>query len=328
MKRSTSIALLVVSLGIGDCLAVTARAEEGVQVTLRPAHYAAVKGDVEKFRAHQWFKDGFTAGIEDLAIEDNLPGGTTLFFKASTIPKENDMSAALEMANDKLGSVNVDYQLFRKYYDGTGGVYSRFTTLRVNQLEQDLKMDVGHFALEITPAFLPENWPEFSFLIEERTKKGEKSRLSWTAVREGAVTRNIGPSWQAIDAVSDVFALKGKTDMAGFTVSGEQRMEVTYSKLFREEKNLSTTSADADKKIRRQTQVPDADLMTTTLRGEKWFLNDKAFMSFGYRYAKMDNNELADLLEFDPRGVQRSYTNPKNSIRTCPPTSTRSIRFR
>ena len=273
--------------------------------------YASVDGDIENFRAHHWMTDGWAWGIKDLTFERKSSNGAFMSFEGSAIPDQNDIVTKFSLNKENLGFLNVDYGAFRKYYDGTGGIYYKFTQPQANELNRDLRMDIGHLLVEMGTA--PSDTSEIGLMYERHSKDGQKSRLSWGAVKENATTRNIAPSWQDIDEITDIVALKGKNEVAGFTVNGEQRFEFVQADLFREERNLSPTSKTAaDKKIRQQTQEPKADVMTTTLRGERWFLNDKTFVSLGYRYSLINNDEFETLYEFDESGTPRSFPNPKN----------------
>ncbi len=303
MKKILALSFLFFSLTVSLALA------EENNISIEPySGYSTVKGDVQKFRLFQWMKDGSVWGIKDLSFSRNFGEDTTFSFEGSTIPSENDVDVNFSLDKQQLGFLNFDYQLFRKYYDGTGGYYYPFSTLGVNELTQDLRMDIGHLDIEFGP-HLSDAF-DLSFLVEHHMKEGAKSRLSWTAVTETA-TRYIGPSWQDIDETTDAYALRAGTEFAGFDVKGENRWEFVNSNLFREEKYLSTASGSGTK-IRRQWQEPRSDLMTTTLSAGKWFNEEKSFLNFGYRFYDMDNTEFENLFEYDENGNRNvSYSNDK-----------------
>ena len=177
------------------------------------------------------------------------------------------------------------------------------------ELDKELALDIGRLCVET--GLTIEEWPKLIFFYEREFKDGAKSRLTWTAVREGGVTRNIGPSWQDIDEIVDTFGLKAEREIKGFTVRGEQRWEFGRSEMSREEKNFSTRDVASDKKIRVQNQAPETDLMTTTLGMERWFWKEKGFVSSGYRFAHLDNREMEDIFEMSESRVVTNFTNPK-----------------
>lgn len=286
--------------------------EEELSVTFMPIRSILIDGDDQKFRAHHWMKDPYAGGISSLVFKHQGAAGMSVSGQGHALAGQNDLAAELLFKKESLGFFSVDFAQFPKYEDGTGGVYHLFGPLQVNETDKELTLEIGKLNLE-TGLTLP-GWPELSFLYEREFKDGAKSRLTWTAVREGAVTRNIGPSWQEVEEKVDLFALKAHHEAAGFQIQGQQRWEFVRSELFREERSLSTTTTASDKKIRRQDQAPEADLATTTLSGQRHFLNEKIFVSGGYRFAHMDNREFESLLEFNADGSPRNFSNPKQQV--------------
>ncbi len=274
-----------------------------------PVQQSMVEGDSGKFRAQHWIKDNFAGGLEDSSIEYPLPDSTSLSMSGHALIDEGDLAGKFSLKKEKLGYLDIDYSQFRKYYDNVGGVYRRFTTLRFNELDKDLSLDIGHLAIEA--GLTLEKLPHLTFLYERQFEEGTKSRLSWTPVKEGSVTRNIGPSWQEIHEVVDTFSIKADHSIAGVNLNGEQRWEIWHAKTEREERNLSTTTTASDKKIRVQDQKPEADLMTTTLKAERWFWQDKVSTSTGYRFAHMTNHEVESIFELNENRVPTNFSNPK-----------------
>jgi hypothetical protein len=278
-------------------------------VTLLPIRQPLVDGDRGKFRAHHWMKDTYVGGIKDFSARYDFKDGTAFSAEGHALIDQNDLGAELSLEKAGAGFIDLDFSEFRKYYDGTGGVHRRFTTLQVSETDKELALDIGKLALET--GLTLEGWPALTFEYEREYKDGAKSRLTWAAVKEAAETRYIAPSWQDVDEIVDVFALNVDHEVAGFALKGEQRWELVRIETFREEKQLATTGAAADTKIRRHDQAPEATLMTTTLEGERWFLNDKALFASAYRFAHMDNREFENLLERNandtPAGTHNRY---------------------
>lgn len=283
-------------------------AEETVfSMRVIPGRYIGVDGDDEKFRAHHWMKDGFTGGV-DLSSRASH-NGAELELGGRALPDPNDLGGLLSFRKEGLGFARAEFSEFRKYYDGTGGVYHFFNTLQANETDKELALDIGSFSVET--GLTVEGWPELSFLYDRHSKDGAKSRLTWTSVKEGATTRNIGPSWQDVDEVTDSFALKAGHTLAGFELTGEQSWEFVRADFTREEKSLSTTATASDRKIRRQDQQPESDLLTTSLNAQRNFLGEKLFFSAGYRFSHMDNREFETIIETNEAGTATNFSNPK-----------------
>ena len=283
--------------------------EEALSVRVMPVRTIAVDGDDEKFREHHWMKDRTTGGIQDISTSHLFANGASLRAQGHALVDQNDLGSLVALDKEGFGFARFDYSEFRKYYDGTGGTYHYFTTLQSNETDRDLALDIGRVGMET--GLTLEGWPELAFEYQRSFKDGAKSRLTWTAVKEGTTARSIGPSWQEIDEKVDRFAVKAGHEIAGFSLAAKQEWEFMRSELLREERSLSTTTAAADKKVRRQEQDPEADLMTTTLNAQRNFFNEKLFFSGAYRFAHMENQEFESIIESNAAGVATNFSNPK-----------------
>ncbi|MBI4352464.1 MAG: hypothetical protein HY593_00910 [Candidatus Omnitrophica bacterium] len=301
-------------------------ADETLSVIAEPVRYSFVKGDVEKFRAHHWIKDGYAGGIQEASLDKNLPWDTTLSMEGHGLIDENDAGGKLSLKREGIGRgggkglwgflegenwvfLNMDYSEFRRYYDGTGGFYRRFGSLAFNETDKELALNIGKFSIET--GVVLENLPDVTLRYEREFKDGAKSRLTWTDVKEGSVTRKIGPAWQDIEETVDVFEVKAKGKAAGFDWNGEQRWEFVRTDALREEKSLATTGVAADTKIRRQHQEPESDLITTILGAKRWFFKDKVYFGSDYRFSQIDSREVESIFETDANGVPTNFSNPK-----------------
>lgn len=282
-------------------------ADQKYQMTLT-AGGSTVNGDADDFRAHRWMSDGTSFGIRDFIFQDEDAAGVRVEFRGHAL-NEGDVGVELNLRKDDLGFLNMEYELFRKYFDNTGGVYYLFTTFPSVDTK-DLALDIGEFKLE---AGTPEDDAKgLSAYYEHHYKDGLKSRLTWGAVKEGSTTRNISPTWQDIDETVDVFGLKERTEAKGFNLKGEQRLELVKVDNLRQEQSYSTNATASEKKIRRQHQEVDATVFSTKFHGDKWFNNDESYFSAGYLYQLIDGSELENLNEFDEFGAPRGFSSPKN----------------
>jgi hypothetical protein len=309
--RATLRSVLAVVLGSGVCFepAEAEAADPEVSVTLAPIRQAFVRGDEATFRAHHWMREGYVGGLQALFLRHVFPDGTAFSAESHALIDQNDLGASFSLKKDALGFFNFEYSEFRKYYDKTGGVYYPFSTFRSSDTFKELELDLGHFGLET--GLTLEGWPALAVEYEREFKDGAKSRLTWSAVKEGSVTRYIAPSWQDVDEVVDTFALKARHELAGVALTGEQRWELVRTETLREEKLLATTGAASDTKMRRQDLAPEATLMTTTLGAERRFLNETVFTAAGYHFAHMDNREFETITETNAAGTPTNFSAPK-----------------
>ena len=320
--------LVIFVMGVSWMMAAHgASADENgsMTVSVAPVKYVSVKGDVNKFQAMKWMNDGYSGGISHLSFDQELKGGATVSFEGHMIPYENDMSGDLLFRKGDDAFIKTKYQSFRKYYDRTGGVYNAFTTLRVNELQnqQDLQLDISNFMFEA--GLGPLNDPNLSLMYERRTKDGAKSLINWAPVKEGATTRKTGPVLEQMEQTSDVIALKGKVDVAGMTVKGEQKAEFDhiYNLQTKEYLNGSTTPS-TDNKIRQQEQRPNTAIYSTALRGEKWTTNDNTFFGLGYHFFHINSGVVEQLREYNRNYVLTNYSST-SSRQTLPSSSESNV---
>ena len=287
---------------------VVSAADSEISVTTVPMSYVFVNKNGGKFSAHHWMKEGYVGGVKEFSGHATLSDGTTVSGEGHALIDANDIGTELSIKKEQLGFLDFDYSEFRKYFDTHAEAYRRFTTLQAPDTDKDLRLNIGKFGFET--GLTLENLPELGFSYEREFKNGAKSRLTWTAVQESADARKTGPSWQEIDETVDSFSLKAHQEVAGFNIHGEQRWEQARSENLREEDNLSTTSG-ANTVIHRQNQVPISNLLTTTLGGERSFLNDKVFVSSGYNFSHIKNSEFETVAEYDDTGALHNYTYPE-----------------
>ncbi len=309
MPGTPSRALVIVGLSLCAGAVGAEASNPEIALSLVPLQYTFVDGDSGKFRAHHWRAEGYSGGVEEFSGKYTFPDGSVFETEGHALIDQNDIGTELSLTKDAVGFVNLDYQEFRKYFDGNGGVHRRFKTLQAPDTDHDLRLDIGKLGLET--GLTLEGMPELTFFYEREFKDGAKSRLSWASVKDDGETRKIGPSWQDIDEIVDSFGLKATHELAGFALSGEQRWEQVRSESFRVEQNLSTSGVASDTKIRTQDQAPESNLMTTTLGAERSFLEEKVFVASGYHFAHMDNREFETLAEYNAAGVPTNFSNPE-----------------
>ena len=311
MRARSAFRLLALLTG-GMCMSMfTAHAADDpqVSVTLEPAKYVFVDGDAGKFRAQHWMKTGYSGGLKNFSGRFTLPDGTELETQGHALIDAGDLGTELALKKEHVGFFNFDYSEFRKYFDAGAGVYRRFSTLQAPDSDRDLHLNIGKFGFET--GLTLERLPELSLAYEREFKNGTKSRLTWPFAKEAGQAQKIAPSWQEIDETVDTFILKGHQEVAGLNLHGEQRWEASRSENFREEDNLATTGVASDTKIRRQNQIPTANLLTTTLGGEGSFLEEKVFISSGYQFTHIKDSEFETLAEYSQDGVLTNYSNPE-----------------
>jgi hypothetical protein len=305
--------ILAVAMGAWTGSVSEASESPEISVTVAPVKYIFVDGDSGRFREHHWTKEGYSGGLKEFLAHHTFANGVEFEAASHALIDQNDLGTEIELKKADLGFFELGFQEFRKYYDGNGGTFRLFfPDLGAPETDRDLRLDIGKFELET--GLTLENLPELTFLYEREYKDGLKSKLSWGEAEEATAnfTRNITPTWLEIDEIVDVFGLTATDEIAGFALSGEQRWERGRSEALRQELDLSTTHGSGDDKIRRQDLAPETNLMTTTLKAQRGFKEDKVFFSSGYQFNHMNNREFESLSEYNGlTGALFSYAFPE-----------------
>ncbi|MBF0489034.1 MAG: hypothetical protein HQL15_00265 [Candidatus Omnitrophica bacterium] len=314
-----SIAITVYLSGIGNLVVFAQETTPALSVTVAPVQYASVNGSVAKFRALNWTKDGGDAGISDITFLKQINKDISIEAEGSAFLKTNNNTGHLLLKKDDLAFLQIDYNAFRKYYDGTGGVYpyeintsstSDLTTYvdygkipdqyqAAQPSSPDLQMDVSFFKLEA--GLGPVNDPFLDVAYQHNSKDGNKSLLQWvyaypslngTPKTVSQSYRKIGPAWAAVNNYTDTVTLKEKKEIAGITFKGVQTAEFDYNHSLTYMQYLNDTVSGSQNQLNTVYDNPDAKLFGSGVRAEKWMLNDKTFAALGYHYSHIHSTDI------------------------------------
>ena len=281
----------------GWCLPAHAQ-ESTVLLALTPVQTAFVKGDLSKFRAMNWTKDGAQSGIRELMLDAKPGKDVTVSFDGNGMVGDADYAGSMLITKDNVGYVKVHYDSFRKYYENRGGYYPFPSAgMNLHTLNQDLQMDLGHFAFEVGKGSADN--ADLSLAYERDTKNGTKDSTTWGYVKDYAFSGNttvnrkkIAPVFVRNDETTDTVTVKGKADVYGFKVKGEEKYVFFKANNTRQEQIYGSTGAALENEIIRRTETPQTKELSSTLRAERWTLNDKSYISFGYHFGHLRNSML------------------------------------
>lgn len=265
-------------------------------VDLLPAQSVLLDGDDEKFRQIQWMNNKYVGGANQISGRFKYPEDITFDLEGRALAGQNDYDGILHLEKKDFGFVSFEYVEFSKYFDGSGGVYNPNRLLAVSELDKELELEIGHFALEAglrVPKF-----PETTLFYEREFEDGSKSRTAWGTVTDTAGNgrnQKISPTYQDIHTMTDIFGIRAKHEVNGYVLNGEQRWEFVKSETFREAREVCNTSVTSTAcEVYQLSQSPDTNVMTTTLRAERWFSKDMIHVSSGYRYANLRYRETEE----------------------------------
>jgi len=268
-------------------------AGDPLMVQIQPAsQFVTVKGDREKFEEDHWTSRNSSGGIESMSISKQLNKQDSLEFEGRAIAGNNNYAADLTLAREGLGSLEIAFKEFRKYYDGTGGYYSLFnrSNLYPAELDNDLHLDVGNFKIEGILA--KENSPEYTLGYEREFRSGSKSTLHWgTVTGSTVITPKIYPAYLTTDETADTVKFGVKHETRDSEASAEQRWEHVESetrKYYSRTLNLLTSVTGAPSA---DDENVASDLYTTMLRYSK-DVNKKLSFSCGLLYNRYKGGSL------------------------------------
>ncbi len=274
---------------------------------VQPFQVAMVGGDYHKYEAMNWRNRGYSGGLEDFNLNYKSGDDVTVDVDGHAIAGNNDYKGSYQIAKKDVGYIDVDFKQFRKYYDTYGGIYNLLPTITDNSLSRDLFLDIGHIGFEA--GITMPDLPNVSVYYDHDYKIGSKSMLNWDIVTQGGTTKKIAPSWEEIDQATDTFGVKADYTEKGYHLTADQRFEIARWKTRGYEQRISDGSATGTAATiatqfdqRRQDQVQETDVMTTTMGVDKWYLNEKVFASSAYRFEHLKNQDRQNIQQFTPSG--------------------------
>lgn len=116
--------------------------------------------------------------------------------------------------NDRL-YIDLGYNQFRTYYDGSGGYYP-VTGAFISLYDERLHVDRGRLWLEV--GFTPEDMPHFVLRYERSTRWGKKPSTEWgeTNLTGGAGSKSIVPSFLDLDETRHVVTFEVTRETADY----------------------------------------------------------------------------------------------------------------
>src|ERR1017187_1249613 len=271
--------------GLGTTRAADPATNSTLEVSVTPeGTYVTVSGNKQKFREDVGIRDGWTGGIEDATLHEDISKDITLDGEGRFILDDHDYKLQLQLAKKDVGFVRGGFTEYREYYDNTGGFFRPFTQSSF-KLNDDLGMDVGNMFFE-AGLTLP-NLPKVTVGYEHQFRDGDKSLLEWGGVTQGADTRKIYPSSKDVHEYTDILKLSAEYDISKVHLRDDFRYE-----------HFSMNDTRADTSVNLNTSSSqtitvhenyDHDAFYNTFRMDS-HVNDKVYWSLGYFYSTLSGN--------------------------------------
>jgi len=207
---------------------------------------------------------------------------------------EGDYTVRLELRQPEVGFVRAGFEMYRKYFDNSGGYYAPFTPSYFT-LDEELELDVGRVYAEI--GLTRPDLPQLVVGYERQFKNGSKSLLEWGAATQGLVTRRIVPSVKDIDQTVDIIKATASYTLANVNLADDFRYEH-----YRSETKRRDTSVDLNANTSKTVTVREEyrhDAFYNTFRMDSQ-LNEKTYWSLGYLYNTLTGEGGLDVMTPPP----------------------------
>lgn len=273
-----------------------AASEKGLSYFFEPLYrHSIVSGDREKFREDMWIKDRAAGGLNEFELSSDSKD-MKLDVEGRAIVDENDYLFDVNLEKENLFELSAGFKEFTKYYDGTGGFYSRFNTLRSIELEKELELRDGHFFIDLT--YNKPDSPVYFIGYERHAKTGAISGLDWNSTVEFGTTRKTAPAYKEIDEVLHTIKFGGETDTnllnKEIHLRAEQKFLYFNEESKRVERKFGATAAQ--NAIDTQEERPESHSYMTTLLADSR-INNWLYISSATEYEHVHASVLEDLTE-------------------------------
>jgi hypothetical protein len=252
-----------------------------------------VNGDRGRFRELTGVREGFGGGIESFNLDHQLDQDTRIRAEGHALFPDEDYSIQLSWTRRDVGFVRGGVDVWRRYYDDTGGYFEPFPQPAYD-LNRDLHLDMGRAWIDFGLT-LPQ-WPQLVLGYEYRFRDGTKSTLEWGWVNG----KNIYPATKQIDEHAHIVTLDVTYEAAGWRIEDNARLE--FYRNDTRENHITTLSVGpapdgfvrTDETFR---HVQGANTLTLQKELKEWW-----FASGGYLYSRFSGDSMMNQSALDASG--------------------------
>ncbi|MBI4627014.1 MAG: hypothetical protein HY736_27800 [Verrucomicrobia bacterium] len=165
-------------------------------------------------------KDGF-GGLENFTLS-RTTDDSLLRFEVRIVPGDEDYRLSARWEKFDACYVQANYQQFRTFYDGSGGIFLP-RNLSFSYFDEALTLDRSYFSFEF--GTLVPNRVQWRLRYDRNTRDGTKNSLRWgesNLAGQPFVPRAYSPSYLVVDEERDIVTADAgeRTDNANWKVAG------------------------------------------------------------------------------------------------------------
>jgi hypothetical protein len=253
-------------------------------------------GNKAQAQQNQQSWNGAFGGIEDFHYATSLGSNTTLAADGHTLFDNRDYKLALDLEQQNIGFLRLDYDQFRTWENGDGGFYPP-TGVWYPLSSDALALDNGTISFEAGLRLQNSpNVPKITFKYTHTWRNGEEPSTSWGYVFQPPGTvQGLNPSFYSIDEHRDIFQLDATEHIKATDLGAGLRYEIgnlNNTLNSAQWPGLSINQSAAD-----QSSV-SYDLFNAHAFSETW-LKDSLMFSVAYSYSQL-NNDFSGSYTYQP----------------------------
>jgi hypothetical protein len=242
-----------------------------------------VSGNQGKFRELEGAKQGFSKGIEEFSVTEQINPNEKVSLEGHAIVPESDLNFKLALDRNDVGFVHAGFDQWRKYYNDNGGFDPAVVPSEFNS-DHDLHVDNGRawvdFGLDLP------HWLEIVLGYEYQYRNGTEATLDWGT----ANGENIYPAPQSVDERTHIIKLDLTKNFDDWHLEDSARGEFYTEKNQGAEAAILLGGGTPDEFINTQDNYRQVQGMNT-LTLEKQ-LRDWWFLNGGFYYSHLAGSDF------------------------------------
>jgi hypothetical protein len=255
-----------------------------LEMTFAPTlRWFDVSGNQGKFRELEGAKAGFSEGVENFSVTEQLSPDEKVSLEGYAIIPEQNFNFKIALDKADRGFIHAGFDQWRKYYSDTGGFDPAVTPAEFN-LDHDLYVDNGRawidFGLDLP------RWPLIVLGYEYQYRKGNESTLDWGT----ANGKNIYPATQTVNEQTHTLKLEATKTFDGWRLENAARVDFYTEKNAGAESSILFGGTTPDEFVNtrddyRQVRGMDTLVLEKQIR-DWWFLNG------GFYYSHLSGSDF------------------------------------
>lgn len=251
--------------------------------------------------------NGLFGGIEDFHYGAAVATNTTLAVDGHALFDNRDYKLGLDLENQNIGFLRLNYDYFRTWENGAGGFYPPADAW-FSLPDDALTIDNGTISFEGGLRLQNDPYvPKITFKYTHTYRNGEEPSTSWGYVQPDPnnpnIVRGLNPSFYAIDEHRDIFQLDAAEHVKATDFGAGLRYETGN---LNDALNTSQYSGQPFGQSMADQSSVSYDLFNAHAYSETW-LKDNLMFSAAYSYSHLNNDFTGSYTFLPDLGVLNGF---------------------